>query len=92
MVRLDHFNILKAELSDRENTDFLLVSDKGHNPNYTEDAVKLLGSFGAARSKLVKNKKASKEDKKNFVASFDWKAMTAQDEAVWEKIFEHLEK
>lgn len=92
LVKRRHFDILKEELSDRENTEFLLVSGKGHNPNYTEDAVKLLGSFGAARSKLIKNKKASDKDKKNFVASFDWKAMTEQDEAVWEKIFEHLEK
>ena len=92
LVKRRHFDLLREGLSDRENTEFLLVSGKGHNPNYTEEAVKQLGAFSAARAKLIKNKKASEEDKKNFVASFDWKAMTEQDEKIWEKIFEHLEK
>ena len=41
--------------------------------------------------KLLKNKKAAAQDKKAFVASFDWEAMTAQDEAVWNRIFAHLD-
>jgi dipeptidyl aminopeptidase/acylaminoacyl peptidase len=85
-----HYDILKAALGNRENIRFLLVSNKGHNPNYTEKAVKYLGEFGKARAKLARNKNATKEEKKNFVASFDWDKMTAQDEAVWEKILEAL--
>ena len=91
MCRRAHYDILKAGLADRENVTFMLLKNKGHNPNYTEEAVKLLGDFGKARAKLIK-KKATKEEKERFVASFDWNAMTAQDEAVWQKIFEHLDE
>ena len=91
LVKRNHYDMLKVGLSDKENVRFMLVSGKGHNPNYTTDAVKLLGEFGAARTKLLKNKKATYEDKERFVASFDWNAMTEQDEAVWNEIFEHLD-
>ena len=90
LVKRNHYDILKDGLSEKENISFMLVSNKGHNPNYTEDAVKLLGKFSSERTELLKNKKATKEDKEKFVASFDWNAMTVQDEAVWNAIFEHL--
>ena len=91
LVTRAHFDQLREGLSDRTNTHFMLCPNKGHNPNYTEDAVKLLGKFGNARAKLLKNKKATAEDKKRFVASFDWDAITAQDASVWAAIFEHLD-
>ena len=31
------------------------------------------------------------EEKADFVASFDWNAMTEQDEAVWDTVFNHLD-
>ena len=71
--------------------DLLLVYGKGHNPNYTEDAVKLLGEFGKARAALLRKKNVTAEQKAQFVASFDWNAITAQDEAVWQRIFEHMD-
>ena len=86
-----HYDILKAGLEGRENVKFLLETNKGHNPNYTEDAVKLLGAFGKARAEIARKKSVTTEEKKQFVASYDWDAMTAQDEAVWQKIFEHLD-
>ena len=70
----------------------MFVTNKGHNPNYTEEAVKYLDEFGKARVKLVRTKNVTAEDKKKFVASYDWKKMTEQDEAVWSVIFEHLDK
>jgi hypothetical protein len=70
----------------------MLVNGKGHNPNYTAEAVKYLGEFSALRAKLLKNKKATDEEKARFVASFDWHRMTAQDEEVWKEIFAHLDK
>ena len=91
MCRRTHYDILKAELGNRKNVELLLVPNKGHNPNYTEDAVKLLGLFGKARAKLARKKNVTKEEKERFIASFDWNAMTAQDEAVWQKIFNHLD-
>ena len=91
MCKREHYDILKKGLDGKENISFLLVSNKGHNPNYTEDAVKYLGEFGKARAELAKNKNATKEDKAKFVASFDWDKMTVQDNTVWDKIFAHLD-
>ena len=75
----------------KENVRFILESRKGHNPNYTEEAVVLLGEFGGARTKFAKKKNATETDKKQFVAAFEWDKMTEQDERVWEEIFTHLE-
>ena len=88
-----HYDVLKAGLSDKENVEFLLVTDKGHNPNYTSDAVKYLGEYTETRTKLLrKGLLSTDEQKANFVASYDWNKMTEQDETVWNKIFECLDK
>lgn len=92
LVKQRHYEILKNELSAHENISFMLLSKKGHNPNYTEDAVKILGEFSAARAELLKKNDLTKEDKKLFIESFNWTAMTEQDEIVWKAIFEHLDK
>ncbi|MBE6620656.1 MAG: alpha/beta hydrolase [Ruminococcaceae bacterium] len=92
LCRKVHYDILKEGLAGKGNVRFLLVKNKGHNPNYTEDAVKLLGEFGKARAKFAKKKNATPEEKAQFVASFDWDGMTAQDEAVWQEIFAHLDE
>ncbi|MDD6276370.1 MAG: alpha/beta fold hydrolase [Clostridia bacterium] len=91
MCRRVHYDILKSVLDGKGNVRFMLCKNKGHNPNYTEEAVKLLGEFGKARTKLTRNKKATADEKANFVASYDWDAMTVQDDTVWTKIFEHLD-
>jgi hypothetical protein len=67
------------------------VQNKGHNPNYTEGAVKYLNEFVSARTKLLSKKKLTDKEKSDFVSSFDWNRMTEQDETVWNKIFAHLE-
>ena len=92
LVKQRHYEILKSELSTHENISFMLLSKKGHNPNYTEDAVKILGEFSVARAELLKKNDLTKEDKKLFIESFNWTAMTEQDEIVWKAIFEHLDK
>ena len=91
LCRREHYDALKEGLCGKDNIRFMLCCGKGHNPNYTEDAVKYLGLFGKARSKFAKKKSVTKEQKKNFVASFDWERMTAQDTAVWDEIFAHLD-
>ena len=91
MCRRTHYDILKAGLEGKENIRLMLCENKGHNPNYTKEAVKILNGFSRERAKLAKNKKATKEDKARFVEAFDWNAMTEQDEAVWKVIFEHLD-
>ena len=91
LCRRTHYDILKEELGNKENVHFMFVSGKGHNPNYTADAVKSLGEFGKARAKFAKKKNLTSEEKARFVASFDWKKITDQDEAVWNDIFAHLD-
>lgn len=87
-----HFDALKNALDGKENIKFILEHSKGHNPNYTVDAVSYLGEFIQARTKLLKHKKPlTDEQKKAFVDSFDWNRMTEQDATVWNKIFEHLD-
>jgi len=85
-----HFDALKSGLSHKENVRFLLVENKGHNPNYTEDAVAYLGQYSADVGK--KKKSLTTEDaKKAYRDSWDWERMTAQDETVWAEIFKTLD-
>ena len=86
------YDVLKAALEGRDNIKLILVPNKGHNPNYTEDAVKYLGEYVTAKSKLTKKKKLETDEQKSaLVASYDWNRMTVQDEAVWNVIFECLD-
>ena len=87
-----HYDLLRSGLEGKENVRFILESRKGHNPNYTEEAVVLLGEFGGARTKFAKKKNATETDKKQFVAAFEWDKMTEQDDALWKEIFDHLDK
>ncbi len=87
-----HFEALKSGLLGKENIKLLFVSNKGHNPNYTEDAVKYLAEYSALLQKKNKKKELeTPEQKKQFVDSFDWWRMTEQDEDVWNEIFELLD-
>ena len=64
-----HFDKLRRPLADRENIRFLALFGKGHNPNYTVDAVKYKDSFF---KEMKKRRKAgllsTDEQKKNFIA------------------------
>ncbi len=86
-----HYDMLKAALDGKENVTLMLVENKGHNPNYTEDAVKQLAAFGKARARLLRKKRITAEEKARFKASFDWDGMTRQDQRVWERIFACLD-
>ena len=88
-----HFDILKEKLEGRENTRFLLVPRRGHNPNYTEEAIVAFKKYISEKALLVKSGRlSSDEEKKAFVASFDWHKITDQDELVWKEIFDFLDK
>ncbi len=84
-----HYDALYNALNGKENVELMLVSDKGHNPNYTSDAVVCLGEL-AARTKKEAKKLKTADEKEAFKNSFDWERMTKQDDAVWAKIFEFL--
>ena len=51
----------------------------------------MLGDFSKARANLLKKKNLSEDEKRDFVNSFDWDKITAQDEKIWDNIFEHLD-
>ncbi len=88
-----HFDLLYEKLKEKENVSFLPLDGKNHNPNYTADAIAYMGKFFADMSEKTKaGKLETREEKKAFLSSYDWHRMTAQDETVWQKIFEHLEK
>ncbi len=87
-----HFDTLQRALSHKENIRFLLVSGKGHNPNYTADAVAHLAQYTARLARLDRKKLLETDaQKKAFLDSFDWLRMTQQDETVWREIFRTLD-
>lgn len=88
--RAVHFDALKKGLSHKDNVRLLLVSGKGHNPNYTEDAVAYLGRYSADVAKKAKTLTTA-DARKAYVDSWDWNRMTAQDESVWAEIFKTLD-
>ena len=89
----NHFGELKKVISDNENVEFLELDGKGHNPNYTEDAVRYKDERMAVLRKMLKKKQLTTDEQKAaFVKSNDWVRMTKQDESVWNKIFDFIEK
>lgn len=95
-----HFGYIKKKVEDYNDPElgyetrvqFMLVNGKGHNPNYTEDAVKYLAYYlKTLKKRLKKGTLITDEQKKEFVASFDWKRMTEQDENVWKEILYTLD-
>lgn len=83
----DTYDILFENLNHKNNIKFVLLNDKGHNPNYTIDAIKYLEEYQKIKKKLKKQKLLiSTEQKQKFLNSFDWNKMTDQDETVWEEI------
>ena len=85
-----HFDALQKGLADKDNVKLMLVSEKGHNPNYTKEAVKSLAEY----TKAVNSKRkelTTDEARKAFVESFDWDKITEQDEEIWEEIYKALQ-
>ena len=87
-----HYRALQKALANRENVEILFVDDaRGHNPNYTRDAVVYKNEFFRMLTEKKKLRELQTEDKKDsFVKSFDWYKITEQDEKVWQKIISHL--
>ena len=86
------FEELRALLGKRDNITFLELDGKRHNPTYTDDAVMYKDEFFARLTEARKKKQLdTPEARAEFAKKFDFDRMTVQDEAVWERIFEHLE-
>ncbi len=87
-----NFDVLKKALAGKENVRFLEVTGKGHNPNYTFDAVQYMREFFKELQEKIKGGELITDERKSaFVARFDWDRMTAQDENVWAEIFKTLD-
>jgi len=87
-----HFDIMRSALADRKNVEFVLLSGKAHSPNYTYEAVKYKDAFFATLTEKLKKKQLeTAQQKADFVAGYDWWAMTMQDMDVWNRIFEFIE-
>ncbi len=87
-----HYDVLKKELEGKKNIHIVLVDNKGHNPHYTASAVKYKDKFFSQLFKKIKAKAFETEQaRKDFINSYDWDKMTEQDDAVWKKIFAHLD-
>ncbi len=82
-----HYDYLYENLKDNKNIKFLLEHNKGHNPNYTLNAVSLLKDL-TIKTKKAKN--LNEEEKIKFRDSFDFDKMTEQDEDVWKEIEDFL--
>lgn len=92
VVKEVHHDLLKQGLAGKENICFLLVENKGHNPNYTEDAVAYLAEYSRAVAMNIKKKLLETDaQKKRFRDSWDWDRMTKQDETVWAEIFRTMD-
>ena len=88
-----HFDVLKKALSGKRNIRFMLVNGKGHNPNYTYEAVALLKDFQTElKRQSKKGLLRTAEQKEKFRSSFDWDRITEQDEIVWKEIFQILDE
>lgn len=86
-----HYDTLLEALSGKENIHFLLVDGKDHNPNFTADAVQYKNAFFKELTRREKkNLLDTPEKRQEFMGSFDWYRMTAQDEDVWSAIISHL--
>ena len=92
VIREIHHGILTKALEGKADTRILLEENKGHNPNYTADAVAYLAQYTADMTRKLKDKKLNtEEEKKAFRDSWDWDRMTKQDEKVWAEIFRALD-
>ena len=93
VVARHHYLKLKCALEGKENISFLTLTDRGHNPTYTADAVKYKDAFFKEFKKRTrKGKPFDMEMHKQFLASYDWHRMTAQDAEIWQKIYDFLDK
>ena len=89
----DHYEVLRQALDGKENVRLLLVEGKGHNPNYTADAVGCLTAYTAdMAAKRKAGELSDDEQKKAFVDSWDFWRMTEQDEEIWKEIFDTLDQ
>lgn len=86
-----HYDTLQKALSGKPNIRFLLVHGKDHSPNYTVDAVNYKNQFFAEFQKAEKKKQLETTAKQlAFMAKYDFRRMTEQDDRLWTIILDYL--
>ncbi len=77
----------------KADAEYLIVSGRMHNPNYTSDAVIYMSEvFGGFQAAEKAGKLKTLEAKQAYLKDTDWRRMTAQDEAFWDKVCAFLQK
>ena len=80
-------------LKDRENTEFISVNNRNHDPQRTDAAEKASQQMVKSEEELLKKKKLStKAEQESFKNSQNWNAIYEQDSVMWNKILEFLDK
>ncbi|MCQ2770574.1 MAG: alpha/beta fold hydrolase, partial [Clostridia bacterium] len=81
---------LKKKINNK-NISYLVVSGKGHNPNYTVEAIKYMNNtFAEYGAKIKSNELKTFEEKVAFMSDKSALKMTIQDDDIWEKILDFL--
>lgn len=76
-----------------EKIELMLVHGKKHNPNYSAEAVAELTRMTDAMTEgIKKNSFKTPEDAEKFRTSWDWHKITEQDEELWGKIFDFIDR
>ena len=87
------YELLAQNLGEEDGVEFIEVDGLDHNPQRTKAAVEALGVMQKdLAQKHKKHALDTKEQQDAFRAAYDWKLITEQDSAMWEKIFAFLEK
>ena len=72
---------------------YKITEGRGHNPNYTADAVSYMTRvFGGFQKAQKEGKLKTLAEKQSYFAGTDWRRMTAQDEAFWDEIAAFLDE
>ena len=87
----DHHYPLVEAFKDSENIRFITVDKRGHNPNFTEEAVVVKDAFFAEKRALEKKHKLrTPEEKKALISRHDFWKTTEQDMNIWNQIFDFI--
>lgn len=90
VVHYDNSTKIAKELNN-PNLQFIVKTDRGHNPNYTLEAVIYMRESFGEYNRLVKNKELKTfEEKKAFLQGKSITKMTEQDQEVIDKIVDFI--
>ena len=88
VVAKDHYYPLVEAFGENDRIRFIEIDKRGHNPNFTEEAVVAKDAFFAEKRVLEKKHKLrTPEEKQALIAKHDFWKMTEQDMTLWNEIF-----